>query len=171
MGTQPLARTEGLLTEQVDDELLVFDAEHKLACRLNASAALVWRSCDGTRSLSDLVAIVAEEFGEVADEDQVVIALDSLVKHGLIESGYEPREAAATRITRRRFMRRVGAVSLASFSVPLVSSMMIPSAAAAASAHSTSGITPSYGYYAYGHFYYFRQALGHIIEGESRVRV
>jgi hypothetical protein len=163
MKARPLARTEGLLTEQVDDELLVFDQDNTVACRLNASAALVWRHCDGKHTVDQLVKVLAQEFGDVSDDDQVVIALDNLVKHGLIESGYEPREANATRITRRRFMRRAGAVSLATFSLPIVSAMMVPPAAAA----SSGGISGPYGYYAYNHFYYFSPKLSHIIAGEK----
>jgi hypothetical protein len=164
---KPKARTEGVLTEQVDGELLVFDHENTVACRLNATAALVWRSCNGKRSIRAITKILAAEFGEIADEDQVVIALDSLVKHGLIESGYEPREATATRITRRRFMRRAGAISLATFALPIVSSMVVPSAAAAAS----GGMEPygyGLGYYAYGHFYRFSLGIAHIIEGDQK---
>jgi hypothetical protein len=155
-----------LLTEQVDDELLVFDEESTVACRLNASAALVWRNCDGKHTVKDLVAVLASEFDEVADEDQVLIALDNLVAHGLIESGYEPREANVSRITRRRFMRRVGALSLATVSLPIVSAMIVPSAAAAAS----GTVNGPYGYYAYGTFYYFSDRLARIIEGHSRVQ-
>lgn len=43
-GFRPLARTSGLLTEQLDDELLVYDEDGQTACRLNRTAALVWQN-------------------------------------------------------------------------------------------------------------------------------
>ena len=95
---RPRARTEGLLSEQVDDEVLVFDERHEVACRLNASAALVWRSCDGNRTVADLVAVLSQELSDVADEDLVMVALDNLAEHGLIEAGYDRREASAARL-------------------------------------------------------------------------
>jgi coenzyme PQQ synthesis protein D (PqqD) len=139
---RPLARTTGLITEEVDGELLVYDAQTDVACRLNASAALVWQNSDGRRTIDELVGVVAEELGELADEDLVMVALDHLAEHGLIESGYDAREARAARLSRRRFIRRVGVVGAAAMSVPVVHSMVVPTPAAAAS----GGGYPS-GYY------------------------
>jgi hypothetical protein len=130
---RPRARTEGLLTEHLDGELLVYDEANDVACRLNPTAALVWQSCDGSRSVSDLVAIVAAEHGDVADQDMVLMALDTLHEHGLIASGYAPREATASLLSRRRFFRRVGVTSAAAVAAPIVYSMTVPAAAAAQS--------------------------------------
>jgi len=137
---RPVARIEGLLTEEVDGELLVYDGERDVACRLNSTAALVWRSSDGERTVADLVAVLSEELGEVADEDMVMVALDTLAEHGLIENGHEPREATASRLSRRRFLRRVGVVGAAAVAMPVVHSIVVPTPAAAAS----GGYTPYY---------------------------
>jgi Coenzyme PQQ synthesis protein D (PqqD) len=137
---RPLARTEGLLAEEVDGELLVYDGEREVACRLNGTAALVWRSSDGERTVADLVAVLSEELGEVADEDMVMVALDTLAEHGLIEAGHEAREVNASRLSRRRFLRRVGVVGAAAISLPVVHSIVVPTPAAAAS----GGYTPYY---------------------------
>jgi hypothetical protein len=122
-----------LLTEEVDDEILVYDSGDNVACRLNASAALVWRNSDGSRTVADLVEILRGELGDLADEDMVMIALDTLAEHDLLESGYEARAVTAARISRRRFMRRVGVVGAAAMAVPVVHSMLVPSPAAAVS--------------------------------------
>jgi hypothetical protein len=132
-GARPLARREGLVVQELDDELLVYDRERDVASRLNRSAALVWQHCDGTRTVADLAAVLAEELGEVADEDLVVVALDNLSQNGLLASGYEQRDATAVRLTRRRFIRRVGVVGAAAMTVPVVHSLVVPPAAAAAS--------------------------------------
>jgi hypothetical protein len=132
---RPLARGAGLLTEEVDGELIVYDEHDQVACRLNHVAALVWRSSDGTRTIDELVAVVAQELGDVADEDLVRIALDQLAEHDLIESGYEQRDADEARFSRRRFFRRVGVVGAAAAALPIVTSMVVPAAAAAQSSY------------------------------------
>ena len=44
---KPLARSEGLVVEEVGDELLVADPLSSRAHSLNAFAARVWQACDG----------------------------------------------------------------------------------------------------------------------------
>src|ERR1700704_3125761 len=107
---RPLARTKDVLTEELDGELLVYDEQHHLACRLNRTAALVWGSSDGRRTVEDLVEGLREDVGELASEDLVMVTLDGLEEHGLIESGYTPRDPKEARLSRRRFIRRVGVV-------------------------------------------------------------
>jgi hypothetical protein len=128
---RPVARTEDLLIEELDDELLVYDRSRDTGCRLNRTAAAVWRSADGTHSISDLVAVLEAEVGEMADEDLVLVTLDRLEDHGLIESGYDRRDAETTRLSRRRFIRRVGVVGAAALALPVVQSVVAPSLAAA----------------------------------------
>jgi hypothetical protein len=128
---RPRARTQGFLTEEVNDELRVYDEEHDAECRLNAGAALVWRNCDGERTVADLAEILREE-------DLVMIALDDLLAHGLILSGYEKRPDSAARLSRRRFLRRVGIAGAAAMAVPIVYSTAVPTMAAAAQPHLAS---------------------------------
>ncbi len=132
-GGRPLGRTNGILSESVDGEVLVYDQTRDMAFRLNQTAALVWRSCDGERTLAELVAIVAEEFGETVDEDVVLMALDTLSEHGLIASGYEERGGSAVSLSRRRFFRRAGIAGGVALAAPVVYSLAVPAAAAAQS--------------------------------------
>ena len=125
----PLALTAGFTAVDADGGLLIYDEQGELVLRLNRSAALVWRSSDGTRTVSDLVEVLVLEFGEQADEDQVLVALDELSKYGLIDSGYEPRDANAARLSRRQFIRRVGVVAAVAVGIPVVHSMAVPKAA------------------------------------------
>jgi hypothetical protein len=133
IGDRPLARTEDLLTEDVDGEVLVYDTTREIVCRLNSSAALVWRTCNGERTVEEITAIVAEQLGEVADEDLVLVALDNLVAHGLLLSGFEERAASESRLSRRRFIGRVGVVGAAAAAIPVVHTMIVPTPASAAS--------------------------------------
>ena len=129
--TRPVARTEGFTTEESGGELLVYNESAELVLRLNTPAALVWRSCDGTRTIADLVAVLTEQLGGLADEDQVMVALDELAKHDMIQSGYDRREASAERLSRRQFVRRLGAVAAAAVALPVVQGMIVPTLAAA----------------------------------------
>ncbi|HZU61258.1 MAG TPA: PqqD family protein [Solirubrobacteraceae bacterium] len=133
MSIHPVARTEGVFTETLDDELLLYDEERDIACRLNRSAALVWRHADGQRSVPELVQVLRAEIGDVADEDLVLVTLDRLDEEGLLEAGYERREPSLSRLSRRRFIGRVGAVSTAALALPVVQSIVAPTPAAAAS--------------------------------------
>jgi hypothetical protein len=130
---RPLARTEGILTEMLDDELLAYDLEGDISTHLNRTAALVWRSCDGHRTIAELQALVTDQLGEPADEDVVLMALDTLFDHGLICSGYEERGGAEIALSRRRFFRRVGVAGAAALNAPVAYSLLVPTAAAAVS--------------------------------------
>jgi hypothetical protein len=122
-----------LLTQDVEGELLVLDADNNIGCRLNGAAALVWTHCDGRRTPADLVDVLREEYGQLADEDMVMMALDTLVEHGLLASGYEPRAPKVARLSRRRFIRRAGVVGASALAVPIAFSMAVPTPAAAGS--------------------------------------
>jgi DNA-binding transcriptional ArsR family regulator len=136
---RPLARSGELLLEEVEGELLVYDQRRHVACRLNRTAALVWESADGERSVEDLVEVLRGELGGLADGDLVMVTLDRLEEHGLIESGYERRDFDTARLSRRRFIRRVGVVGAAALALPVVQSVVSPTPAAAAG--SESGVT------------------------------
>ncbi|MFN8027996.1 MAG: PqqD family peptide modification chaperone [Acidimicrobiia bacterium] len=51
---------EGLDVHEVDDGLVVYDGAKDRVHYLNASAALVFTLCDGTRSVADIDALVRE---------------------------------------------------------------------------------------------------------------
>ncbi len=50
----PAARTIDLVTTQSNDEVLVYDQQAHHIHHLNATAADVWRLCDGERTVSDI---------------------------------------------------------------------------------------------------------------------
>jgi hypothetical protein len=50
---------------------------------LNRTAAIVWRSCDGQNTIAELVELLGEEIGDLADEDLVMLTLDSLDAAGV----------------------------------------------------------------------------------------
>lgn len=126
----PRARHDGVITEELGDELLVYVTETDAALRLNRTAAIVWRHCDGARDAVALVEVLRGEVGDVADEDLVAVAIDDLTQAGLLHDA-SPRAAQDRRVSRRRFIRRVGTVGAAALALPVVSSVVAPEPAAA----------------------------------------
>jgi hypothetical protein len=150
MAAAPRARTTGLLIEELEDELLVYDLAADRAHRLNGTAATVFRHADGTRSVAELVDVLTEKVGGIADEDLVLITLDGLVEAGLVED-YKPRPTKDTRTSRRKFIARAGAIGAAATVLPIVHSIIAPTVAQA----QTPPCDGPECYYYYAYYYYF----------------
>jgi hypothetical protein len=127
---RPKALDEAIHIEAIEDELLVYDERRDTAHRLNRTAAVVWQHCDGTRTVDDLVEVLRDEIGEIADEDLVMVTLDELAGNELLTDVAE-RDREATRLDRRRFFRRVGVVGTAALALPIVHSIVAPEPSAA----------------------------------------
>lgn len=128
-GWQPRARAEGLLVRELEDEVLVYDLESHRAVCLNRAAARVWRLCDGTRTAAALARALGGELPAGSGEEAVCLALEQLGRDRLLD---ERRPAGASRVSRRELIRRLGLAAAAS--LPLVTSVVAPTPAQAASA-------------------------------------
>ncbi|MDQ4121823.1 MAG: PqqD family protein [Acidobacteriota bacterium] len=131
---KPVARHEGLVVQEMPDEVLVYDLNTNKAHCLNKSAAAVWKNCDGTNSISDIAAILKNEFKTPVTEDFVWLAIDQLGKDELLE---QKLTAPTNGLTRREAMRRVALASLVA--LPVVASLTAPTAAQAASVCQNTG--------------------------------
>lgn len=127
--TKPQARSEGLVIQELSDEVLVYDLERDKAHCLNQTAAIVWKNCDGKTNISDLAQILSKESGLPADEDVVWMALDQLGKASLLPNTIKQNERKKP-ITRREVMRRIGIGAVVA--IPLVTSIIAPIAVQAA---------------------------------------
>ena len=122
----PRARQDGLVVRVLEDEVLVYELdEHKAHC-LNDTAARVWKRCDGKSTAADIARSLAEELGEPVDEGVVWLALGELWKLHLLEGEEQPAENG---ISRKQFVRKAGLA--AAVTLPVVSSLAVPSAAMA----------------------------------------
>ena len=122
----PLARKTGLVIQEVPEEVLVYDLETNKAHCLNKSAALVWQSCDGTRSVSDIAAYVGAQSGENVTDDFVWLAIDQLNANDLLEKQIE---ADFKGMSRRDVIKRIGLSSM--IALPVIASLVAPPAALA----------------------------------------
>lgn len=125
---QPLARKEGLILQELPDEVLVYDASNDKAHCLNNTAALVWKHCDGKTEVADIAKIISRELNAPVKEEFVWLALDQLEKEALLE-----KEAAFSLktlgISRREVIKRIGLASIVA--LPIVTSLLNPMSAKA----------------------------------------
>lgn len=127
----PEAREDGLIVQTVGDETIIYDQLRDRAHRLNRTAALVWRSCDGRRTVSDLAQALHAETEAPADEDLVVLALDRLNKSHLLRKPFAP--AGSGPVTRRDVIRKLAITGAMTLMIPVVQSMVAPTPAMAMS--------------------------------------
>jgi Coenzyme PQQ synthesis protein D (PqqD) len=127
----PAARTERLMQRQLPNELLVYDlARHRASC-LNRIAMLTWRRCDGRTAVAQIAEALREELQLPVDERAVWLALVDLEKAHLLEGPVTLPDWAAG-YSRRQWVAEVGKAAAAL--VPVVASILSPTAAAAQSA-------------------------------------
>ena len=129
----PKARTEGVITETVDDEIVVYDLDSQVAHSLTAVAASVWERCDGHASPAE----IANGLGLPAAAVQQ--ALDELQGCNLLDDGPELGEG----YSRRQAVTKIAKVGGAAFTAPLIYSVVVGSAAAAASCLANGQPDPS----------------------------
>jgi hypothetical protein len=125
---RPRARFDDLVIEEVDDELLVYDSANKRAHCLGATAARVWRACDGhtdVSALSEALELNAEVVRQALDELEALELLDT---EGLkvVQTGN------GNGLTRRQLASRSARVGAGLAAAPLVYSIAVPSASALA---------------------------------------
>ena len=105
----PMARKSGLATEQVADELLVYDLERDKAYCLNHTAAQVWKHCDGRTTPAEIAKRLSKELGAELgaeiDEKFVWCALEQLGRDRLLEDRL-PLPVRMAWMTRRQHLRR-----------------------------------------------------------------
>jgi Coenzyme PQQ synthesis protein D (PqqD) len=135
----PAARTTKLVVRELADEVLVYDTEAHRAHCLNRTAALVWKSCDGETPVSRITEMVGRQLSSPMTEDVVWLALEQLAEFELLSPAAR-RIAPPSHISRRRMLRRLGAA--AAVSLPLVTSIVSPTAAHAQSSIPCDENTP-----------------------------
>jgi hypothetical protein len=129
MHERPLARSEGVLVERLDDQVVVYDSVSRTAHCLSDGTAAVWELCDGRRSAAD----IASELG--VEVDEVTRALQALGDARLLASFAVAQHGLSRRDAAKRFAK----IGAAAISAPLIYSIAIPHAAAAASGTTGGG--------------------------------
>ncbi|MGI8813427.1 MAG: PqqD family protein [Pyrinomonadaceae bacterium] len=117
----PTARTNGLVVQEVPGEVLVYDLDSNKAHCLNQTAAIVWKSCDGKNSVTDIARLVSSEVGEGVNDDLVWLAIDQLSENDLLERELKSTFAGQSR---RDVLKKIGLASVVA--LPVIASLVAP---------------------------------------------
>jgi hypothetical protein len=129
----PEARKNGLVIEELEDELLVYDLERHKAHSLEQTAALVWHHCDGKTSVPETVAQLRKKFKIMVDDEVVWVAVRRLEKAHLLNKRVSVPAKFQHHSSRRELMQKLAVIGGLS-----IISILAPSAAQAASGPDTS---------------------------------
>ena len=123
----PQARSNGIVVEELADEVLVYDLNRDRAHCLNQTAANVWKLCDGKSSPSEIASRLGTELEPATAQEVVWTAIDQLSRAGLLENKLKRPTAV---ISRRDVMKKIAVA--AAIVVPVVTTVVAPKAMHAA---------------------------------------
>jgi hypothetical protein len=130
MEKMPQARRTGLIIQEVDGEILIYDQNTNKAHCLNQTAAKVWKYCDGETTLAEACKALSCDLDTPVDEKLVWYAVDQFSKDNLLEKGIEQPAFIIAGMNRRQMVRTLGLAAV--IAVPLVTSIVAPAPAQAA---------------------------------------
>jgi len=125
MPTMPRARQAGLIVREFEEETLIYDVDTDKAHCLNQTAALVWKHCDGTSSVTQICAVLSQTMETTIDEKVVWYALEQFNKDRLLEEKIEsPAALKIAGMSRRQMVRTLGLAAMVA--IPVVTSIVAP---------------------------------------------
>jgi len=127
----PLAKMQNIVVQEFGGEVLIYDLVTNKACALNETAAIVYLSCDGKTSVTDLVK------KHKMSEALIYFSLEQLSKENLIENA--PTNYFGN-LTRREVIKKVGLTSL--MALPVISAVVAPTAVSAATCIDPNALCP-----------------------------
>jgi hypothetical protein len=125
---KPIARKQGLVIQELPDEVLVYDLDRDRAHCLNTTAAFVWQRCDGKNTTTQIARTLGQQFDCSVDEKLVWLALDQLGRNHLLDRQPAPPPALMG-MNRRAMVRALGLAAI--IAVPVVTSIVAPTPAQA----------------------------------------
>ena len=138
----PKSRTDNVVVQETNEEVLVYDLDSNKAVCLNVTAAIVWKLCDGKRTASEIAEEVSRQLKKPVTDELIWLAIDQLKAENLLSNG-EAIETSFNGLTRREIIRKVGIASM--IALPLVSSIVAPKAVAAQSISCVVGTCIGFG--------------------------
>jgi len=126
----PLRRRTGLIIQEIENELLIYDQERDRSHCLNWTAMLIWEVCDGRTSKSEMCRVLSQALQSPVSEGFVLYGLRELARNHLLEKPSQVSAAVTAGMTRRQIMRAMGLATV--IALPLVTSIVVPTPAQAA---------------------------------------
>jgi hypothetical protein len=123
MANKPISRKSDIVIQELDNEILIYDLSTNNAFCLNETAAIIWRLCDGTKTVSEISRDAGRKLNAVVSEEMIWLALDQFKKDQLITKEFEFKSVFAG-MTRREAVRKIGFASMVA--LPVVASIIAP---------------------------------------------
>jgi len=127
----PMGRTNDIVVQEVNGEVLIYDLSADKAFCLNETSALIWAACDGTRNVSEIGEYASSKLNAPANDDLIWLALDQLNREKLLTNAPAELEKFSG-VSRREMIKKVGLGT--AIALPIVASLIAPTAAMAQSA-------------------------------------
>ena len=127
-------KQKNVISRMVGNELILYDERTHIAHCLNEVACEIWFGCEQHRSAAQVLDQVRLRWPGIG-EDSVTVAFDELIAVGLLEPTTDP---GSVLLSRRQAVRRIMTAAAA---VPVITSMLVPTAAAAQSLKTGSSRT------------------------------
>ena len=122
----PVARRDRLIVKELEGEILTYDLDTDKACSLNPTASIVWKNCDGEKTVAQVSRILGAHLKAPVSPDVVWLALDQLGESRLLVQPAS-RPSDMNQISRRELAKRIGIAALA---LPLIIAITAPTAQA-----------------------------------------
>lgn len=117
----PSARKDGLVIQETNDEVLVYDLNSNKAHCLNQTAAFVWKSCDGKTPIAEITKMFSSETGKPVPEDMIWLAIDQLSEKNLLDKNLTNNFNG---LSRRDVIKKIGLGTV--IALPIVASLTAP---------------------------------------------
>lgn len=135
--TKPKAQKHNIVVQELENETLIYDLKRDKALCLNQTSAMIWQSCNGIKTITEIAESVGKNLKTPVSEDLVRLAINDLQKEHLIE--VEEHRQPLEGKSRRELIRKIGLSSMVA--IPVISSLVAPRAVDAQSGCGTNGQT------------------------------
>ena len=136
----PIARKDGLVIQEMPDEVLVYDLNTDKAHCLNQTSAFVWKSCNGDNTINDIAELFENHSGTEINKDLIWLAIDQLSEKELLE---EEISSNLSGQSRREVIKKLGLATVVA--LPLISSLAAPTSVLAAASCACTGMVDCLG--------------------------
>lgn len=130
------SRESYLVVQDLENELLIYDLKINKAFCLTESAAMIWRLCDGEKTVAEISRILSIKFQTPVSEDFVWLAIEELKNANLL-ADQQDFKSKFDGHSRREIILKAGLTTMIAF--PGILSVVAPTAANAQS----NSCTPS----------------------------
>jgi hypothetical protein len=130
----PMARSRDIVVQEFNKEILIYDLKIHEAYCLNETSSTVYRACDGQTTPEEL------KSGHGLTDEIISLAVDDLRRKNLVENNGGDLPTLLSRLSRREALRKIGLTSM--IALPVISSLVAPTAAQTQSKGSTTCAAP-----------------------------